>query len=100
MTQIMRITQSVKSVSSVDYLVLDHLLDCVPWIAVSTRSGVIGWRWTHAPVASWIALAIAGASGTSAISDMPRAPYGPFGSASSKITGTISVGISSTVGNR
>jgi hypothetical protein len=68
--------------------------------AASTRSGVIGCWVSQAPVASWMAAAIAGASDTSAISDMPRAPYGPLGSASSMITGTISVGISSTVGSR
>ena len=47
--------------------------------AASTRSGVIGCWVSQTPVASWIAMATAGAKGTSAISATPRAPYGPFG---------------------
>src|SRR5262249_47929142 len=68
--------------------------------AASTCSEVIGCCESQTPVASWMALATAAAKGTSAISATPRAPYGPSGSASSRITGTISVGMSSTVGSR
>src|SRR5260370_12945210 len=69
-------------------------------IAARMRSGVIGRSVSHAPVASWIAAATAGANGTSGISATPRAPYGPFGSASSMMIGTISAGMSSAVGKR
>src|SRR5262245_6749072 len=68
--------------------------------AARTRSGVMGCWLSQIPVASWIAIATAGAKGTSAISATPRAPYGPSGSASSRITGVIAVGMSSTVGRR
>ena len=46
-------------------------------IAARKRSGVAGVRVTRTPVASWIALSIAGAVGISACSPTPLAPKGP-----------------------
>ena len=48
-------------------------------IAARTRSGVAGTRRMRTPVASWIALRIAGAVGISACSPIPLAPNGPTG---------------------
>jgi hypothetical protein len=48
--------------------------------------GVIGISQARTPVASWIALRMAGVDGTVAISEIPFAPYGPSGKGSSTIS--------------